>query len=57
MLLTIVLIIAAFTYYTSVAKDEPFKSRFIEMTAISLGVAVLSFGVGLLAKHLLGVDV
>lgn len=57
MLLTIVLIIAAFTYYTSVAKDEPFKSRFIEMTAISLGVAVLSFGVGLLAKHLLGVDI
>ena len=57
MLLTIVLIIAAFTYYTSVAKDEPFKSRFIEMTAISLGVAVLSFGVGLLAKHLLGIDV
>ena len=57
MLLTIVLIIAAFTYYTSVAKDEPFKSRFIEMTAISLGVAILSFGVGLLAKHLLGVDV
>lgn len=57
MLLTIVLIIAAFTYYTSVAKDEPFKSRFIEMTAISLGVAVLSFGVGLLAKKLLGVDI
>ena len=56
MLLTIVLIIAAFTYYTSVAKDEPFKSRFIEMTAISLGVAVLSFGVGLLAKEFLGVD-
>jgi VIT1/CCC1 family predicted Fe2+/Mn2+ transporter len=40
-----------------VAKDEPFKSRFLEMTLISLGVAVLSFGVGLLAKKLLGVDI
>ncbi len=57
MLATIVLIIAGFTYYTSVAKDEPFKSRFIEMTAISLGVAVLSFVVGLLAKKLLGIEV
>ncbi|MBQ7374947.1 MAG: VIT1/CCC1 transporter family protein [Clostridia bacterium] len=57
MLAIIVLIIAAFTYYTSVAQDQPFKSRFLEMTVISLGVAVLSFFVGLLAKELLGVDV
>ena len=57
MLAIIVLIIAGFTYYTSVAKDEPFKSRFLEMTLISLGVAVLSFGVGLLAKKVLGVDI
>jgi VIT1/CCC1 family predicted Fe2+/Mn2+ transporter len=56
MLAIIVLIIAGFTYYTSVAKDQPFKSRFIEMTAISLGVAVLSFGVGIAAKVLLGVE-
>lgn len=57
MLAIIVLIIAAFTYYTSVAKDQPFRSRFLEMAFISIGVAVISFGVGLLAKHLLGVDV
>ena len=57
MLAIIVLIIAGFTYYTSVAKDEPFKSRFLEMTLISLGVAVLSFGVGILAKKILGVDI
>ena len=56
MLVTIVAIIAAFTYYTSVAKEEPFLSRFLEMTLISLGVAVLSFFVGILAKKLLGVD-
>ncbi|MBQ3196082.1 MAG: VIT1/CCC1 transporter family protein [Clostridia bacterium] len=57
MLLIIVAIIAAFTYYTSVAQDRPFASRFFEMACISIGVAVISFGVGILAKKLLGVDV
>lgn len=57
MLLIIVLIIAGFTYYTSVAKDQPFKSRFLEMAIISISVAVISFGVGLLAKKFLGIDV
>ncbi len=57
MLLIIVLIIASFTYYTSVAKDQPFKSRFLEMAIISIGVAVISFVVGLLAKKFLGIDV
>ena len=57
MLLIIVAIIAAFTYYTSVAQDQPFRPRFLEMAGISIGVAVLSFIVGLLAKHFLGVEV
>ena len=57
MLAVVVLIIAAFTYYTSVAQDLKFGSRFLEMAFISIGVAVLSFGVGLLAKKFLGVDV
>ena len=56
MLGVVVLIIAGFTYYISVAKDEKFKPRFWEMTCISVGVAVISFVVGLLAKHFLGVD-
>jgi len=56
MLGIVVLIIAGFTYYTSVALDQPFKSRFTEMAAISIGVAVLSFFVGVLAKRFLGVD-
>ena len=56
MLVIVVLIIAGFTYYTSVALDQPFKSRFTEMAAISIGVAVLSFFVGILAKRFLGVD-
>ena len=57
MLLTVILIIAGFTYYTSVAQDQPFKSRFVEMAGISVSVAVISFVVGVLAKQLLGVDI
>ena len=56
MLAIVILIIAGFTYYTSVAQDEPFGSRFKEMTIISVSVAVLSFVVGVLAKKFLGVD-
>ena len=56
MLVIIVAIIASFTYYTSVAKDQPFVSRFLEMAIISISVAVLSFIVGILAKHFLGID-
>ena len=56
MLVIVVLIIAGFTYYTSVAQDQPFKSRFLEMAVISIGVAVVSFVVGVLAKQFLGVD-
>ena len=57
MLLIVVLIIAGFTYYTSVAQDQPFKSRFLEMAIISISVAVISFVVGILAKQFLGIDV
>ena len=56
MLGIVILIIAGFTYYTSVAMDQPFKSRFLEMAGISISVAVLSFVVGVLAKQFLGVD-
>lgn len=57
MLAVVVIIIAAFTYYTGVAQDRPFKSRFLEMALISIGVAVLSFVVGILAKKFLGVEI
>lgn len=56
MLAIVVLIIAGFTYYTSVAQDQPFRSRFLEMAVISISVAVISFFVGVLAKRFLGVD-
>ena len=56
MLAVVILIIGGFTYYTSVAQDRPFKSRFLEMAGISITVAVVSFIVGILAKQFLGVD-
>lgn len=56
MLVVVILIIAGFTYYTSVAQSQPFKSRFWEMALISIGVAVMSFFVGIAAKHFLGVE-
>ena len=57
MLAVVVLIIAGFTYYTSVAQDQPFGKRFAEMAGISITVAVISFIVGILAKQFLGVDI
>ena len=56
-LVTAVGIIAVFNYYISVAKDQPFKKRFLEMAGLSLGVAGLSFLAGLVLRVFLGVDV
>jgi len=51
-----VLIIAFFNYYISVAKDVPFKGRFLEMTGLSLGVATLSFFIGFVIRNFLGIE-
>jgi len=52
-----VLIIALFNYYISVAKDESFKKRFLEMAVLSMGVAAFSFLIGYFIRILLGVDI
>ncbi len=56
MIAVVILIIAGFTYYISVAKGKRFRPRFLEMSSISVSVAVLSFVVGIVAKKFLGVD-
>jgi len=56
-LATAVSIIAVFNYYISVAKSLSFRRRFAEMAGLSLGVAALSFLVGLALRAFLGVDV
>ncbi|MEN6577320.1 MAG: VIT1/CCC1 transporter family protein [Phycisphaerales bacterium] len=50
-------IIAAFNYYISVARSEPFKGRFLEMAGLSLSVAAFSFLVGFVLRTLFGVEV
>lgn len=57
MLLTTILIIMAYTFYISVAKELKFKRRFLEMALISLGVAVISFGIGFVVKNYLGIEI
>lgn len=52
-----VLVILVFTFYTSVAKDLPFKKRFLEMLAISLSVTGLSFMLGFLIRTFFHVDI
>jgi VIT1/CCC1 family predicted Fe2+/Mn2+ transporter len=52
-----VLIIAVFNYYISVAKDQPFRVRFLEMAFLSLGVATLSFVFGYFIRSALGVEI
>lgn len=54
---TAIIIIAIFNYYTSIAKEHSFKSRFLEMTAISLGVAFISFIIGLIVKQVFNIEV
>ncbi len=57
MMAVVVFVIFIFNYYVSVAKDLSFKKRFGQMALISIGVAIISFGIGILVKLLLHVDV
>jgi VIT1/CCC1 family predicted Fe2+/Mn2+ transporter len=52
-----ILVILFFTAYVSVAQDIPFRRRFAEMAAISLGIAAISFVIGYLVRIFLGVEV
>jgi VIT1/CCC1 family predicted Fe2+/Mn2+ transporter len=52
-----VAVIFLFTFYISVARDLPFWRRFYEMAAISLGIAAISFIIGLAIRVLLNVNI
>lgn len=56
-LLNAILIILLFTFYISTAKSYSFRKRFWEMVLISMGVAGLSFLIGLAIRHFIGVEV
>jgi VIT1/CCC1 family predicted Fe2+/Mn2+ transporter len=50
-------IIFVFNYYISVAKDFRFFPRFAEMALLSIGVAAISFVIGLIIRNVVGIDV
>ncbi|MFX1248689.1 MAG: VIT1/CCC1 transporter family protein [Promethearchaeota archaeon] len=52
-----IIVIFLFTFYISVAKDLSFKKRFSEIVGISLGVAALTFIIGLVVRSVLNVDI
>lgn len=56
-LFSAVLLIVFFTFYVSVALDFSFKSRFLEMTLVTLGVASFSFLIGFLVRRFFGIEV
>lgn len=56
-LLVVILIILGFNYYLCTAKELSFKKHFTEMLLLSLGVTVLSFGVGIAVKQLFGIEI
>ena len=51
MMTTVFAIIAFFSFYMSVLKDEKFSQNFVSMAAISIGVALVSFLFGYLIKN------
>ena len=52
-----VLLILIFTFYSSVVKEVAFRKRFVEMLIISMGVATLSFAIGLVVKKVMNIDI
>jgi len=50
-------VILFFSFFLSVVKDTPFRPAFLEMAAISFGVAGASFLIGLAARMLLPIDI
>ncbi len=50
-------LVLGFTLYLSVARNRPFRRPALEMAVISLGVAAVSFGIGFVVRHVLGVEV
>ncbi len=52
-----ILIIGAFSFFVSVVKEQPMSRMFLEMVAMSLGVAVISFLVGWVARSAFSIEI
>lgn len=49
--------IVAYNFYVSVAKELNFFRRVLQMCLITFGVAIISFLIGYLVKHFLGIEI
>lgn len=56
MFAVVVAIIAGFNFYISVAKDLSFRKRFLEMFILCVIVTAVSFAIGSMVKHFLGIE-
>ncbi|GAB4175207.1 MAG: VIT1/CCC1 transporter family protein [Calditrichia bacterium] len=52
-----VLVIFLYTFYITTAKGQSFWNRFLEMAIISLSIAAISFGAGLVLKKFFNIDI
>lgn len=55
-LISAVIVIFVFTYYSTVAKNTGFKKRFAEMAGLSLGVAIFTLFLGFAANAAFGIS-
>lgn len=53
----VIVIIFLFNFYIATAKNLSFKKRFLEMALISLGVASISFLIGILVKKIIPFEI
>jgi len=52
-----IIIIFCFSFYVSLAKDYDFMNRFLEMSFLSLGVALITFLIGLLTRIFFKIEI
>lgn len=52
-----VLVIFLFTFFVSVVKEQNFRKNFLEMFSISMGVAAVSFFIGLIARKFFNIEI
>lgn len=52
-----IMVVFFYSYYISVANDQPFRKRFTEMVVLSTVVGLISFGLGYLVRVMFGIEV
>ena len=52
-----IIIIFAFSFYISVARDVPLRKRFSETILISLGISAIAFVIGFLVRSFLHIEI